>query len=113
MPRFAVVRLIFFAGVTLLFLALPLLEGADYLPSTMGALLGLVIPVAAKPRIVSSPTRTMAFLRLHSFALTAAIVGKQVLSPPLWFIGVIAALGVSWASIWTVLMTDSEVVPLE
>lgn len=111
-PRFGVARLVFFAGVALLLLALPLLEGIAYWSSPVGVGIGIVVPVLGRAWVVEDPQRTVAVLRGLGLVLPLAVLAYQYAKLPPSFVGVAAALAVGWATIWVLLMTDSEVAPL-
>jgi hypothetical protein len=104
---------VFFAAVALLLLALPLLEGTAYWSSPVGVVAGILVPVIARAWIVREPQRTLAVLRGLAIAIPLAGLAHQYAKLPPIFVGIPAALAVGWATIWLLLMTDSEVVPID
>ncbi len=111
-PRFGVARLVFFSSVALLFLAMPLLEGHAYWSSPIGVVVGIVVPVLGRAWVVSDPQRTLAALRALGIALPVAAIAYQYAKLPPSFLGIAACLAVAWATIWVLLMSDSEVAPV-
>lgn len=105
-------RLVFFAGVSLLLAALPLLESDAYWSAPVGVVSGIVIPVLGRAWVVKDPQRTLGALRVLGVAIPLAAFAYQYAKLPPSFIGIPAALAVAWATIWVLLMTDSEVVRL-
>lgn len=110
-PRYGVARLVFFGSVAVFFAVMPLLEGAAYGSSTLGVGAGILIPVIAKAWVIDDPERTLRALRGLGIALPLACLAYQYGKLAPHFFGIISALGVGWATMWVVLMTDSDVGP--
>ena len=108
-PRYGVARLVFFVGVAVM-CALPLLESTAYWSAPVGVGVGLLVPVLCRSWIVRDPTKTMLALRILAMAIPLAALANQYAKLPPSFVGVPSALAIDWATIWFLLMSDSDVV---